>query len=494
MIFKVSFHTYCFSLLMLLVSMGFCACNKDDIETPEIQEIKQPSFRIVVNTLQKSSARSTKGPSAGENGDGRWPAEGNESRVLNATMLLYQTEGNNGLNGTGEALVKYAVYAPEFSFDDHNQVYVSDTIRLNDAMQAGTYKVLAVCNLGDLSAECLGKPLKEVRDLTTGSVLRETKSLENCHSFVMSSAKEVEQKIEGKANVPVIDGTFRVDLFNISLDVERLAARIDVSAGENATFGNTLPDGFGEEYRANFERGYFKYDVGASGDAFYLMAVTPVNLSDGEEYLFKRVGTLSQNSNGNYWNSTDYLGDEKVNSSGNADNYVIDPLTLQKTSATVFPAGLTYGKTAYASLSVKSPEELMAQAGDSWVKKTPADIAADNLFYQAKNASNVDVIYRKWCYARENTFLEDAPFQSYATGLLFSGYYVKHGSAVPVPKTYEYFIRHADPNNATANMMMKYGIVRNNIYQICVNSVASLGVIIIEVRNWTLINIPNIEM
>lgn len=494
MIFKEHFHTYCFPLLMLFVSMGFCACNKDDVETPETREIKQPSFRIVINAQQNTSARSSRGPSAGEEGDGHWPAEGNESRVFNATLLFYQTEGNNGLNGTGEALVKYAVYAPEFNYDDMTNVYVSDTIRLNDVMQTGTYKVLAVCNLGDLSDKCLGKPLKEVRDMTTGSVLREAGNLENYHTFAMSSAKEVEQKIEGKANVPVIDGTLRVDLFNISLDVERLAARIDVSAGANATYGNTLPDGFGEEYRTNFERGYYRYNVGSAGDAFYLMAVTPTNLSDGEEYLFKRVGTLSQNSNGNYWNSTDYLGDEKVNSSGNADNYVIDPMTLQKTSATSLPAGLTYGETAYATLSAKAPEELMAQAGSYWVKENPADIAANDLFYEAKNGSNVDVVYRKWCYAKENTSLEDAPFQSYATGLLFSGYYVKHGSNAPVPKTYEYFIRHADPNNATANMMMKYGIVRNNIYRICVNGIASLGVIIIEVRNWTLINIPNIEM
>ena len=41
---------------------------------------------------------------------------------------------------------------------------------------------------------------------------------------------------------------------------------------------------------------------------------------------------------------------------------------------------------------------------------------------------------------------------------------------------------------------MKYGIVRNNVYRVYVNSVTSLGLILIEVKDWISITLPEIQM
>lgn len=485
------FQTVCITWLMLLTGMGFLACNDHDDLSGE-QIINHPAFRIVITPKSPASGRDTKGPNGGESGDGTQEASENEYRVSNATLLFYQPEGNNGLNGTGDAVIKYAVYAPAFKYNDQGNVYLSDTIRVSEGFPAGEYHILAVCNMGDVSARCLGHKLSEVRDLTTGTAYQQAVNLEDAYDFVMTSSKEVTEKISGQTNVAVIDGTLRVNLFNIALDVERLAARIDISAGKS-TYGNTLPDGVDEKYRDDFEKGYYQFDVtGSAGDKFYLMTVAPINLSRGEEYWFKRVASLNETTG--EWTAVEYLGNEKATTSFMATNYVADPLSVKKLKEGRLPEGLEYAN-AYAQMydeTKQGPENYAAYR----VHRTPADdeLQNSNLFYKANNKSGDEVVYRKLAYVKENTLLAYSPYHTFATGLLFSGYYIKKGTTVPAAKTYEYFIRHADPNNVPGDAIMKYGIVRNNIYRICINGVASMGVIILEVRDWSPITVPDIEM
>lgn len=41
---------------------------------------------------------------------------------------------------------------------------------------------------------------------------------------------------------------------------------------------------------------------------------------------------------------------------------------------------------------------------------------------------------------------------------------------------------------------MKYGIVRNHVYQVAVSGVSSLGIILIEVRSWIPKEAPDIYL
>lgn len=83
-------------------------------------------------------------------------------------------------------------------------------------------------------------------------------------------------------------------------------------------------------------------------------------------------------------------------------------------------------------------------------------------------------------------------------GLLISGYYGKCGADGVVRYTrhhYYYYIRHADPNTSSnESLPMKYGIVRNNIYRIHINSVNSIGHIQIVVSEWNRIEVPEIQL
>lgn len=63
------------------------------------------------------------------------------------------------------------------------------------------------------------------------------------------------------------------------------------------------------------------------------------------------------------------------------------------------------------------------------------------------------------------------------------------------PQNYFYYIRHVDPNDSSDEALpMKYGIVRNNIYRVHINSVNSLGHIEIVVNDWRHIDVPEIQI
>ena len=113
------------------------------------------------------------------------------------------------------------------------------------------------------------------------------------------------------------------------------------------------------------------------------------------------------------------------------------------------------------------------------------------------------LIYYVLTYARENTIFTGSPKESYATGIRIDGYYGKKtgedAGGNPIyswtSKSYYHYIRHADPHDTNAEAVpMKYGIVRNNVYRVYVNSVTSLGLILIEVKDWISITLPEIQM
>lgn len=85
--------------------------------------------------------------------------------------------------------------------------------------------------------------------------------------------------------------------------------------------------------------------------------------------------------------------------------------------------------------------------------------------------------------------------EKYVTGLLFTGYYHKAGEPQAVRKTYVYYIRHNDPNNSNSDALaMKYGVVRNHVYQVRIKGVNSLGLIMLQVRDWIPLVAPEIDI
>lgn len=462
-------------MLLLLGAVTTLAACSSDTSGEANGAARDVSFRVRLTVGNGQQPSRADGPSSE---DGYRAAFENESRITDATLLFYQAD--DGVNASADTPILFGLYAPKFNkttttTDDTNAATPAQTdvtyetpaaIKVSTstdaAVKAGTYHVLVLCNMGDYTAY-IGKTLGEVRALTVAKpyFYADAADLTTYNTFAMSS--NVDQTItltdEDLDHDRIVEN-------KVNLSVERLAARIDFSPGN--TEGWTAFEG-----SADFAAGnYYKFNVKdetntETGDIFYLTSVAPFNLfnRDGtSEYVFKRV-TQGENTS-----LVTYLGQETVNATGNGSNYVLTPHTLSLTTDL-----FTSDKTINAAV--------------------PQITGAADLEYTDDDNA---LAYRVCTYSLENTMLKNADRAHFATGLHFKGYYGKRlddGTFEYVEKEYDYYIRHTDPHNSNADALcMKYALVRNHVYQISIERVAPVGIIVLEVKDWIPVTTDDIYM
>lgn len=469
-------HAWCMALLALLV----CSCSADngtDGNQPAEDAFAKNGVYFELSVRSQNTSYATRGPQGGETGDGTdWGFE-RERKVENATLLLYSDA--NGINGNEQTVIAHALYAPQLTAltDGTNTYYRTELLHADRSIDRGLYHILVVCNMGDCT-RFEGMTLGDVRNEIETTLYTQTSSADpaTATNFVMAQADD--------ATVDLNSATGGIaNPISISVSVERLAARIDFSPGtaqKNAagdaydlsTHTLTLDDG------TTVQATGYTYNVKSvtdntdNGDLFVLTSVTPINLLQSGTRLVKCVSTDYDGTS-----PLSFMGAEtKDAATGLATNYVLDPWTTQKQSTAI--AGLAYSNTyAEAVAGTLTPEA---------VRSTDASNTYEGNSYYILT------------YAHENTLTPESRKTLFATGIMACGYYGKmnaDGTRTYTPKTYYYYIRHADPNNSGSdNIPMKYGIVRNNIYRIHINRVTSMGIILIEVSDWTPIIAPDIEM
>ena len=427
-------------------------------------------------TAAQPSATASRSPLGGEDGDGRdWGYE-RERKVTDATLLFYQDQ--NGINGDENTPITYALYATSFTnvTDDSGITqYTTGLLHADEPFLTGHYHVIVLANMGNQQS-LKGHTLGEVRNMLCTRLYDQTgNDPTTATHFAMTSTKDADVTIEGEGGA---DNPIHVGPVNIG----RLAARIDFSTGDASAQGGTLvpkitltPEGATQSVTLTNTYRYTIYqstDNKATSDCFYLCSVTPFNLQASGVQLIRRV---SQATDGTQ--TIQYLGTETTDAQGMATNFVLDPWTSLK------------GQTAVEGLAYTYPYGQMESLSDAeaWPLREPDPLNTDG-----RTAFSI------LTYAQENTLSLQSNKERFATGIMMRGYYGKHqadGSYTYSEKTYYYFIRHADPNHTSAdNVPMKYGIVRNNIYRIRINRVTALGIIMLEVRDWTPIRVPEIEM
>lgn len=214
------------------------------------------------------------------------------------------------------------------------------------------------------------------------------------------------------------------DPYQVTVDIERLAARIDIIP--NATYVDT-------------DKGYY-YNVMDGTNVvggFKLESVTPTKFMTKGEYLIKRV------SSDNTLASITYYGKEEMDPTTKAStNYVVCPWTKVRTGLTLSNAE---GPISYNVQKVASSESYILD------------------------------------YVMENTTTNNK--EDYSTGLIFKGKYYESSEwdaknhrpiagAKGTDKEYTYTLRHSDPSGSgTTADPMHFGVVRNNIYQVKVDGV-----------------------
>lgn len=480
-------HLYKFSQLFALSQhclavLAFAACTAENTESlaPEVHD--GLTYELTLTTNQPHDSR---GPMAGEDGDGREPGWTRESEVTDVTLLFYR--GEQGINTQGHVPIEHALYCNHLkqTTDANGRIsYTTDVQQTDEKFERDTWHMIILANMGDQTA-WKGRTLDQLRQATSSTLCTQSAEADptTASHFVMTSSSDVELFLLGNytENSPA----------HFQAEVSRLAARIDFSPGHTSGGEGlqTTPlelELNGDATQKVTLHAYYKYDVQSavgnttgqsSGDVYYLTQVTPFNLLSSGEYLLRRVSRdpLSSSSS-----SVTYLGVETADAlTGEATNYVLDPWTATKTQVSSISSDLSYAV----------PYGLLESVDGS-----------PRYAVKAPEAGNTDGTYGYYTltYAAENTLLPQSSLSQYATGILLSGYYGQRrpdGTYEYYRKTYTYHIRHADPDDsADETLPMKHAIVRNNIYRLYINSFTQLNVSVIEVHNWKVIRVPEILM
>lgn len=486
--------------------LASCSWVTDDYEIeaePTKPAANYINFTLTVRGGEADAA--TRAPQGGEYGDGREAAFKRENLVSGITVILYESESATGLSD-GDATVDFIKYYPvtnertdprgttgyNMVVDDEDRyshgVTHSEAVYTtgDQKIEAGSfdlskkYHVLIIANMNFESTFPKGTSISTVRDYAYSSLPYAIR--DNSHNPVDAQnfliTTEHDAEIEFKNPQKKTVGGTEAFCYEVKdcLFIERMAARIDF----HTTGGTYVDRTTTTEGVTTTVQGY-EYNV-SDGYKFVITDVVPFNLYDGEEYLFKRV-----QSNWETGFTTTYLGDETTS------NYVVDPRTASKSTANT---PVYYVSSLAADMSASPYKQNMATARANSAQT-----------YPLSGSENIIIAYPK-----ENTLLPTSPLKKYATGLAFIGKYYRTSSTTDAEaetRTYYTYLRHqgeqaegsykafqfgqlndewtqANYNGATTSgPPMNFGIVRNNIYRVSVESITDEGIkLLIKVKHW----------
>lgn len=435
--------TITLSLLAILLVMSFASCASDTTSDLPLPSKDMKAYLQIKVTVEGSgdtrASRATTGPLGGEDGDGRKPGINKENDVNSLTVLLYKS-GKDDL-AEADATIDYV-----YTFTNLNKVttssgsdatYTTVPREIDASIVGKNYHVIVIANADDMTSRCKGMKISEVRDLQMSKVCTRDADITKFSNFIMSSKKD--------ATIDFTKEGSETDPYQVTVDIERLAARIDIIP--NATYDDT-------------DKGYY-YNVMDGTNVvggFKLESVTPTKVMTSGEYLIKRFSSNAAVS------AVTYFGQE-----------VMDPTTKASTNYVVCP--WSKDRTGLTLSNAEGPASLYN------VKETTSTSTTDPSYI-------LD-------YVMENTTTDNA--EAYSTGLIFKGKYYEEtewdkattrptATATGTDKEYTYTLRHSDPSGSgTTADPMHFGVVRNNIYQVKVDGVEgkSKGLkLTIHVRKW----------
>lgn len=407
--------------------MSFASCASDTTSDLPLPSKDMKAYLQVKVTVEGSgdtrASRATSGPQGGEEGDGRETGLDNENEVNSLTVLLYKSDKDD--LSDDNAIIDYVYTFTNLtktttSTSGIDATYTTVPKEIDASIVGKNYHVIVIANADDMTSRCKGMKISEVRDLQMSKVCTRDADITKFSNFIMSSKKDakIDFTKEGSETNPYL----------VTVDIERLAARIDIIP--NATYDKT-------------NQGYY-YNVMDGTNVvggFKLESVTPTKVMTKGEYLIKRV------SSDKTVPSVTYFGLETKDADNKATNYVVCPWTKDRTGLTLAEA--------------EGPASLYN------VKETTSTSTTDPSYI-------LD-------YVMENTTTDNAEDNS--TGLIFKGKYYESSewnATTKKPKAgfagaekqYTYTLRHSDPSGSgTTADPMHFGVVRNNIYQVKVEGV-----------------------
>ena len=324
---------------------------------------------LTINTATDSGPGTRSNPTGGETGDGFEDGQDYENKVNDLVLFFYEgsydDEGVNRTDNPNIIRASVSVSTPESGINRVDKVYKVGPIKIKGLKIGNNYHVLAVANMGT----DYGKTFTDLNSLKNAVILSSSiykVEEENSYSnFAMSSERDENPMIE------ILPSNSKDNPAFTSIDIERLAARVDYQAEE-----------------AGYE---LETDNNITASITRAMLVNSYNQPT---YLLKRVA--------NSWNATtgfDFLGDETTS------NFVIDPNTSQKTATPIAANADTWYDNYFPNIS----DEVGEDGKTAWEK----------LLIEGWDIDTWKCIG----YPRENTTSVEAQGKYYSTGVVFEATY-----------------------------------------------------------------------
>ena len=295
-------HKPLLGALLLTAMLAACGEN-DDLQAGQPATGAGKHYVSLTFTMPTQDESSRAGnPTGGEGGDGYEQGQGNENTITDAVAFFFQNNGA-GVNGDANTPVQYMFFNSfkQTGYGNGNGIDRTYTSKPIPTDLYGEYNVLVVANPGkdDWWTSTTTLTLGTVRD----KVLTQAwaKEGEEYSYFLMSSAADATIQISDANNTEATAA-------NREIDVERMAARVDYK---------TL-----NSYTIEEDEDYKGATVKIEG------AILVNNLTGPGSYAMKRVSTATTGG------TINYLGDETLGAGGLPDNWVLDPTTNNKATAT----------------------------------------------------------------------------------------------------------------------------------------------------------------
>lgn len=496
-------------LLQLLIAMTFavtfsaCSDDKNSADMPNVGNC-YVNFAISVSNGDTKMRAAT--PTGGEDGDGREAGFVRENTISGITVILYRDAAgiNTSSDPTLELVRYFHVTERAAGTSPYEITYTTglQPIGKHHLDLSATYHAIVIANAPEVANSLTEgtSTLSDIRDVTLNRVCLgdPTMSAADCNNFVMSSEKDNTINF-GSVTIKNLDGTtytpgndMYYDLTAQPVVIERMAARIDFwsknsngykTSTENAAY--TIPG--------------YEYNVTGCSDKFVVTGIVPFNLTNGDatygtEYLLKRLRTDISDAA-----TTSYLANETTTT------YVIDPKTDDK-GASLHPLLTSSLQSVYDLINDASTLENTTY--NPYYHSIASMHGVEGASLTIDGKENVAV-----CYPMENCLLPTSKLYYHATGVAVIGYYYKNGTGTGTRMVYLGYLSHQgdaetydiNPDDiplGTTDAMggttaMKYGIVRNNIYRVSIESISPLAgklSLKVAVHDWREVTHPQINI
>lgn len=468
-------------LIVLLVGLSSCS-DSNDTPDPDVPSPGALNRYLCLNVAVASGreSRAADGTTAGE--DEGYVTEqtirDREYKVSAITAIIYPASADindNASAGTTTVRAFSWKVTPSKYSGTQATGFTTGPRLLPEDLSEGNYKLLVIANL-DYASVLDGQSLETVRDLMYFDLPYSSSSSDPdkandplyTKDFIMTSIKEVELSLHsapangGTGNLGSLNNPFVPDE---EIQLDRLAARVDLALDKDSCHEYTDSDG-SKAY-------YYEYPVideeNNQVGKFQLTHAMVFNISKNQ-FLFKHTSEKLD------VDKLQVPGRETQEWKGGvprATNYVVDPLIYFRNTAKDFISSFFDPKFYHDNITVNK---------DYLQKKARVPNCEDNTRFDSWTVDGKTTYrYYTMAYSAENTVMVNYQVAqghllrtAYLTGIRFYGRYILNGGTTDKNLAFDYFIRHSGTSGKVdTSQPMAYGVVRNNIYRVYINSIHS---------------------